>query len=61
MSIPSILPDEKVFAEFKDRCLSTDNWLKKYDKNDMQVWVEHVPAKKGNSPPKIHTIKVRRV
>lgn len=53
----SILPDEAVFADFRRQCLSTENWVNKYDSNGMQVWVE-VPAKKGNRGPKIHKIKV---
>lgn len=53
----SILPDEAVFADFRRQCLSTDNWVNKYDSNGMQVWVE-VPAKKENRGPKIHKIKV---
>lgn len=54
----SILPDEAVFADFKKQCLSTDNWLNKYDNHNMQVWVE-VPAKKANNAPKIHKIKCK--
>lgn len=61
MSRSSILPDEAVFADFKKQCLSTDNWLRKYDKDDMQVWVEQPPATKGNHVPKIHKIKVSSV
>lgn len=53
----SILPDEAVFADFRRQCLSTDNWVNKYDSNGMQVWVE-VPAKKENRGPKVHKIKV---
>lgn len=53
----SILPDEAVFADFRRQCLSTDNWVNKYDSNGMQVWVE-VPTKKENRGPKIHKIKV---
>lgn len=58
MSRPSILPDEAVFADFRKQCLSVDNWQKKYDNNDMQVWVEHLQAKKGKQAPKVHKIKV---
>lgn len=58
MSIHScILPDEKVFADFRQQCLSSDNWVNKYDNSGMQVWVE-VPAKKGKQGPKVHKIKV---
>ncbi|KAM9356561.1 START domain containing 14 [Symphorus nematophorus] len=54
----SILPDESAFAEFRKLCLLTDNWVKKYDKCDMQVWVQ-VPAKKGKGASKIHKIKCK--
>lgn len=56
----SILPDSSVFADFRDQCISMDNWFKKYDENGMQVWVEQYPANnvKGNNVPKIHKIKV---
>ena len=53
----SILPDEAAFSDFRNQCVSTDNWVKKYDKNNMQVWVE-VPAKKKKGAPKIHKVKV---
>eukprot|EP00066_Takifugu_rubripes_P005881 XP_003970238.1 PREDICTED: PCTP-like protein [Takifugu rubripes] len=56
----SILPDEAVFADFRRQCLSTDNWVNKYDSNGMQVWVE-VPAKKENRGSKIHKIKCKIV
>lgn len=51
----SILPDEELFADFKNQCLATDNWINKYDHNDMQVWVE-VPANKTH---KVHKIKCK--
>lgn len=54
---PSILPDEKAFEDFKKQCESVGNWSKKYEKNDMQVYVE-VPAGKGKTPQKVHKIKV---
>nr|XP_046261219.1 START domain containing 14 [Scatophagus argus] len=54
----SILPDQAVFADFRNQCLSTDNWMNKYDNNGMQVWVE-VPSKKENHVPKIHKIKCK--
>ncbi|XP_070769161.1 START domain containing 14 [Enoplosus armatus] len=54
----SILPDEAVFADFRKQCLSTDNWVNKYDdKHGTQVWIE-VPANKGNAT-KIHKIKCK--
>lgn len=58
-----IIPDESMFNEFKRQCLSTENWLSKYDKNDMEVWVEVAPLSastnsKGNLS-KVHKIKVR--
>ncbi|CAJ1058800.1 LOW QUALITY PROTEIN: START domain containing 14 [Xyrichtys novacula] len=54
----SILPDEAAFADFKKQCLSGGNWLNKYDKHGMQVWIE-VPACKGKSPQKVHKIKCK--
>lgn len=53
----SILPDEAVFADFRRQCLSTDNWVNKYDNHGMQVWVE-VPPKNETRGPKTHKIKV---
>lgn len=53
----SILPDDGVFTDFRRQCLSTDNWVNKYDSHGMQVWVE-LPAKKEKRGPKIHKIKV---
>ncbi|XP_041653463.1 START domain containing 14 [Cheilinus undulatus] len=55
---PSILPDEAAFADFRKQCLSVGNWLSKYDKNGMQVWIE-VPSSKANKPQKVHKIKCR--
>ncbi|XP_072251586.1 START domain containing 14 [Leuresthes tenuis] len=55
----SILPGEAAFADFKRQCLATENWQNKYDKSDMQVWVEVQPANKGNNEPKIHKIKCK--
>lgn len=56
-----IVPDESMLNEFKRQCLSTENWLSKYDKNGMEVWVEVAPlssqGNKGNYS-KIHKIKV---
>lgn len=54
----SILPDEALFADFRNQCLSTDTWVKRYDSDGMQVWVE-VPSKKITNAPKIHKIKCR--
>lgn len=54
----SILPDETLFSDFRRQCLSTDNWVNKYDKNGMQVWVE-VPSKKTQNAPKVHKIKCK--
>lgn len=53
----SILPDEAVFEDFRRQCLSTDDWVVKYDSSGMQVSVE-VPSKKGNRGTKVHKIKV---
>ncbi|TNN50816.1 PCTP-like protein [Liparis tanakae] len=55
----SILPDKAAFADFREQCLSTDNWSNKYDKQGMQVWVEGSPASKGNNVPKVHKIKCK--
>lgn len=52
----SILPNEAAFADFREQCLSTDNWFNKYDRQGMQVWVEGSPAIKGNDVPKVHKI-----
>ena len=56
----SVLPDDGVFSDFRKQCLATENWHKKYDKNDMQVWVEFVPKQQQviKSASKIHKIKV---
>lgn len=63
MSVSSILPDKAVFADFKHQCLSTDNWLRKYDDSGMQVWVEQSPTNnvKGNNVSKVHKIKVSSI
>lgn len=58
-----IIPDESMFNEFKRQCLSTENWMCKYDKYDMEVWVEAAPLStsannKGNFS-KVHKIKVK--
>lgn len=56
----SILPDKEIFADFKDQCLSTQYWFKKFDDSGMQVWVEQPPGNnvKGNNAAKVHKIKV---
>lgn len=58
-----IIPDEFMFNEFKRQCLSTENWLNKYNKNDMEVWVEGPPLSTSTSNKvnlsKVHKIKVR--
>ncbi|XP_070693051.1 START domain containing 14 [Pempheris klunzingeri] len=56
----SILPDQADFADFRKQCLSTDNWVTKYDNHGMQVWVE-VLGKKGNHASKVHKIKCKMV
>ncbi|XP_068596367.1 START domain containing 14 [Brachionichthys hirsutus] len=59
MAFPAtILPDDCVFSDFKQQCLSTENWSKKYDSRGMQVWAE-VPSKKGNHGNQVHKIKCR--
>ncbi|XP_075902697.1 START domain containing 14 isoform X2 [Nelusetta ayraudi] len=57
MSGSSILPDEAQFSDFKRQCLSTDNWVNKYDSDGMRVWVEIPPKKKAKNGPKVHKIK----
>uniref|UniRef100_A0A8C6SMY1 START domain-containing protein 10 n=1 Tax=Neogobius melanostomus TaxID=47308 RepID=A0A8C6SMY1_9GOBI len=59
----SILPDDSVFLDFRTQCLSTENWLNKYDKSGMQVWVEKVPAaiKTNNNVSRVHKIKCQMV
>uniref|UniRef100_A0A3B3QYM8 START domain-containing protein 10 n=1 Tax=Paramormyrops kingsleyae TaxID=1676925 RepID=A0A3B3QYM8_9TELE len=61
MSLQStVIPDESVFAEFRAQCLSTENWLCKYNTCDMEVWTEMAPGN-GSSASKVHKIKCRRV
>ncbi|XP_076148645.1 START domain containing 14 [Alosa pseudoharengus] len=59
----NILPDDKVFADFRKQCWAMDNWHSKYDKNGMEVWVEtpSVTSSHGskNKPQKVHKIKCR--
>lgn len=57
---PSVLPSEEAFEDFKKQCLASENWVNKYDKNGMQVWIE-VPANKGSNASKVHKIKVNAV
>ncbi|XP_072293326.1 START domain containing 14 [Eucyclogobius newberryi] len=57
----NILPDETVFADFKNQCLSTEHWVNKYDKNGMQVWVEMPPNKPNNNGSKVHKIKCKMI
>lgn len=56
MSQSRIVPDEAAFSNFRDQCLSAANWVSKYDKHGMQVWVEVPP--KGTSV-KVHKIKCK--
>uniref|UniRef100_A0A3P9J6B8 START domain-containing protein 10 n=1 Tax=Oryzias latipes TaxID=8090 RepID=A0A3P9J6B8_ORYLA len=57
MTRASILPDDEVFADFRRQCLSAENcWQSKYNKNDMQVWIENPPP---NSAPKVHKIRCK--
>ncbi|XP_029957993.1 START domain containing 14 [Salarias fasciatus] len=53
----SIVPTDADFDDFKKQCLSTENWVTKYNKNGKQVLVEVNPAKKKSQHPKIHKIK----
>ncbi|XP_018589345.1 START domain containing 14 [Scleropages formosus] len=54
-----VIPDDAVFADFRRQCLSTENWIKKYDKNGMEVWVETLMATENNRNQglKVHKIK----
>lgn len=55
----SIIPTEADFEDFKKQCLSTENWVNKYDKMGKRVYVEVNPAKKKGQHPKIHKIKCK--
>lgn len=57
----NILPDERFFGDFIKQCLSTDNWVNKYDKSDIEVCVEMPPAaaKTNNNGSKVHKIRVK--
>jgi len=57
----SVLPDDGLFSDFRKQCLATENWHKKYDKNDMQVWVEFVPKQQQviKAASKVHKIKCK--
>lgn len=59
----NILPDDSVFSDFRKQCLSTENWLNKYDKHDTQVWMEMPPAdiKTNNNRSKVHKIKCKAI
>ncbi|XP_026213107.1 START domain containing 14 [Anabas testudineus] len=62
MSVSSILPGKEVFDDFRDQCLSTQNWLKKYDESGMQVWVKQSPPAnnvKGQNASKVHKVKCK--
>lgn len=54
-----VLPDEKKFSDFKNQCLSTDNWISKYVKDGIEVWVERPPNKTKNNGSRVHTIRVQ--
>ncbi|MFT7810219.1 PCTP-like protein [Arapaima gigas] len=58
-----VIPDDAVFADFRRQCLSTENWLKKYEKNDMEVWIEtpSVTENNRNHGSKVQKIKCRMV
>ncbi|CAN9515109.1 unnamed protein product [Ophioblennius macclurei] len=53
------IPTDADFEDFKKQCLSTDNWVNKYDKMGKQVSVEVNPAKKKGQHPKIHKIRCK--
>ncbi|KAL4631574.1 PCTP-like protein [Arapaima gigas] len=58
-----VIPDDAVFADFRRQCLSTENWFKKYEKNDMEVWIEtpSVTENNRNHGSKVQKIKCRMV
>lgn len=53
----SILPSDEAFEDFKKQCLATENWVNKYKKEAMEVWIEE-PVYRGSNSPKVHKIKV---
>lgn len=64
MSLGSnIIPDEALFSDFRRQCLETENWVNKYNKNGMEVWVEVPPVSNSlqgkNSYSRVHKVKVR--
>ncbi|XP_061541704.1 START domain containing 14 [Phycodurus eques] len=59
MSLASILPEESTFSDFKNQCLSTENWLSKYNSQGMQVWMEVPTDKSKRRGPKVHKIKCK--
>ncbi|KAM9795368.1 LOW QUALITY PROTEIN: START domain containing 14 [Neosynchiropus ocellatus] len=55
-----ILPDDAAFCDFRQLCLSAENWVNKYDKEGIQVWMEVFPSGKGvTRSSKIHKIKCK--
>ncbi|KAF5895385.1 ras-related protein Rab-41 isoform X1, partial [Clarias magur] len=56
-----IIPGEALFSDFKRQCLATENWLNKYNKNGMEVWVEVPPLNNSPQGNKNHYSKVHKV
>ncbi|XP_038145427.1 START domain containing 14 [Cyprinodon tularosa] len=54
----SILPSDEAFEDFKKQCLATENWVNKYKKEAMEVWIEE-PVYRGSNSPKVHKIKCK--
>lgn len=64
MSLGSgIIPGDALFSDFRRQCLGTENWMNKYSKNGMEVWVEvppltNSPQGNKNTYSKVHKVKV---
>ncbi|KAM9471147.1 START domain containing 14 [Clarias gariepinus] len=56
-----IIPGEASFSDFRRQCLATENWLNKYNKNGMEVWVEVPPLNNSPQGNKNHYSKVHKV
>ncbi|KAI5630043.1 START domain containing 14 isoform X1, partial [Silurus asotus] len=59
-----IIPGEALFTDFRRQCLSTENWVNKYSKNEMEVWVEmptlnSSPQINKNNYSKVHKVKCK--
>ncbi|XP_077589217.1 START domain containing 14 [Stigmatopora nigra] len=59
MSFKSIIPDSEAFNDFKNQCLTTDNWQERYNKGNLQIWMEVSKDKGEGIGPKVHKIKCK--